>query len=513
MGEISFDRFAGVLVAAACADALGAGYEFGAPLPESDPVVMRGQGAFAPGEWTDDTAQMLALALAAGSPSVSLDSPEGEDAVAALLQEWYLSPARLKDIGIHSSAVFSAVATQPAEGLASRFFAAASAREAERPNSSGGNGALMRTAPVVLSLWSDPEAMVRVAMRLGSMTHDDQRSSEACAVWCLAIRRALLADAAWTGASIRDLRALVVSDVTAYLGAAAGEYWGQVLAHASERTPASYYGERPNNGYSVNALAAAWSAVASVPVRSSGSASPAAHLRLSVEAAVRGGGDTDTVACIAGALLGAMWGYSAVPLEWRRLVFGWPDFRDADLLRVADRLFRAAPGAGDTGAWPHADHVDYSTHPDRDSLAVHPFDPGVVLAGAGAAYGEVPLPFEVDAVVSLCRVGRRDLAWLDLDPSCHVEVRLIDSSRQADNPHLALVMADAADTVAALRAAGRRVLLHCVAAQSRTPSVAALYAVRHLGVPAEEALSAAVAALPAAAPASALADVVRSSAV
>lgn len=509
MGEVSFDRFAGVLVAAACADALGAGYEFGAPLLESELVVMRGQGAFLPGEWTDDTAQMLALALAAGSSSVSLDSPEGEDAVATLLQEWYLSPARLKDIGIHSSAVFSAVATQPASGLASRFFAAASAREAERPNSSGGNGALMRTAPVALALMSDPEAMVRAAMRLASMTHDDRRSSESCAVWCLAIRRALLADGAWTDASIRDLGTVLVSDVTEYLGAAAGEYWEQVLESATGRPPAAYYGERPNNGYSVTALAAAWSAVTSVPVPSHPSGS---HLRLAVDAAVRGGGDTDTVACIAGALLGAMWGYSAVPLEWRRLVFGWPDFRDADLLRVADRLFRASgagAGAGDVGVWPHADHVDYSTHPDRDSLALHPFDPGVVLAGAGAAYGEVPLPFEVDAVVSLCRVGRRDLAWLDLDPSCHVEVRLIDSPRRADNPHLDLVMTDAADTVAALRAEGRRVLLHCVAAQSRTPSVAALYAVRHLGVPPDEALSAVVGALPAANPASALADVVR----
>ena len=36
------------------------------------------------------------------------------------------------------------------------------------------------------------------------------------------------------------------------------------------------------------------------------------HLRRAIEAAVRGGNDTDTVACIAGALLGAMWGASAV---------------------------------------------------------------------------------------------------------------------------------------------------------------------------------------------------------
>ncbi|WP_343923289.1 hypothetical protein [Rhodoglobus aureus] len=42
-------------------------------------------------------------------------------------------------------------------------------------------------------------------------------------------------------------------------------------------------------------------------------------------------------------------------------------------------------------------------------------------------------------------------------------------------------------TKSALRADGHTVLLHCVQAQSRTPTVAALYAARHLGVPIEQA--------------------------
>ena len=61
----SSDRLTGVLLAAACADALGAGYEFGAPIDASNAVQMRGQGAFVPGEWTDDTAQLVAIAMAA----------------------------------------------------------------------------------------------------------------------------------------------------------------------------------------------------------------------------------------------------------------------------------------------------------------------------------------------------------------------------------------------------------------------------------------------------------------
>ena len=113
--EVTADRLTGILIGAACADALGAGYEFGAPVPASTPVTMRRQGSFEPGEWTDDTAQLLAIAMVAAE-GVDLRTVAGEDAVAARLQEWYLSPARLKDIGIHSAAVFGEVATLPTPG-------------------------------------------------------------------------------------------------------------------------------------------------------------------------------------------------------------------------------------------------------------------------------------------------------------------------------------------------------------------------------------------------------------
>ena len=67
------------------------------------------------------------------------------------------------------------------------------------------------------------------------------------------------------------------------------------------------------------------------------------HLRLALDAAVRGGDDTDTVAAIAGGLLGAVYGASAVPAEWRR---------------DAARLARACdPGPGGAG------------HPNREGGA------------------------------------------------------------------------------------------------------------------------------------------------
>lgn len=77
---------------------------------------------------------------------------------------------------------------------------------------------------------------------------------------------------------------------------------------------------------------------------------------------------------------------------------------------------------------------------------------------------------------------------------------LVDSADPAQNPHLGLVLRDAVEAVEALRADGRTVLLHCVQAQSRTPTVAALYGARLTGRPAGECLAEVQRVLPGAHP-------------
>ena len=59
-----------------------------------------------------------------------------------------------------------------------------------------------------------------------------------------------------------------------------------------------------------------------------------------LDAAVRAGDDTDTVAAIAGGLLRAAYGASAVPLEWRVLLHGWPWLRAHDLVDLAAAIAR-----------------------------------------------------------------------------------------------------------------------------------------------------------------------------
>jgi ADP-ribosylglycohydrolase len=62
------------------------------------------------------------------------------------------------------------------------------------------------------------------------------------------------------------------------------------------------------------------------------------HLVLGIEAAVRVGYDTDTVAAIAGGLLGARWGYSAIPKQWLEPLHGWPGYKADDLVKLADQI-------------------------------------------------------------------------------------------------------------------------------------------------------------------------------
>jgi protein-tyrosine phosphatase len=102
--------------------------------------------------------------------------------------------------------------------------------------------------------------------------------------------------------------------------------------------------------------------------------------------------------------------------------------------------------------------------------------------------------------VSLCRLGSNEVPVRGVEASDHVEVWLVDDIHPDKNPNLEFVLHDAAATVAALRAEGKSVLLHCVQAQSRTPTVAALYGAQVTGKTSLESLADIKQALPEAVP-------------
>ena len=462
------DRAAGVLLCMACGDALGAGYEFGPPLPSSTAVRMKGGGGFgwAPGEWTDDTSMAIPLARAAAA---GLDL-RNDTVLDGIVAEWVDWAKTAPDVGVQLRAVLSR--TEP---TASAVRTVAKAHH-DRHGRSAGNGSLMRTAPVALAYLHDPAALAEAARLVSSLTHFEADAGDACVLWCLAIRHAVLNGEL-------DLRIGLPS-----LPEDRRELWEGRFAVAETSRPADF----ARNGWVVEALQGAWSAIVTTP------ATDATHLRLALDAAVRGGRDTDTVAAIAGGLLGTRWGASAVPAEWTRIVHGWPGLTGADLVRLGSRATGDQTSVSDATA----ERFDYTYLGDVSTLVRHPHDDGLWLGAAGALDA---LPAEIDAVVSLCRVGT---SQVPARIRHHMEVRLIDDPDPTKNLNLDVVLLDTVHMIAALRAEGRTVLVHCAQAQSRTPSVGALYAALHKNVPIDRALAEVIRALPAAAPQRFLRDAV-----
>lgn len=103
------DRAAGVLLASACGDALGAGYEFDPPERIPAQVGMVGGGPFGwePGEWTDDTSMAWVIAEVVAS-GAELRDDEAQDQIAAGWHAWML---QAKDVGAQTRAVLTRAAS------------------------------------------------------------------------------------------------------------------------------------------------------------------------------------------------------------------------------------------------------------------------------------------------------------------------------------------------------------------------------------------------------------------
>lgn len=442
-------RIAGVLTGLAAGDALGAGYEFNPPMPASAPVGMIGGrlGNFAPGEWTDDTSMAVVIARALVTSRGALtDAACGE-----MVREWATWAQSAPDVGTQTRAVLRGArslahdAGREAPGAADALAVAEGLHQ--RTGRSGGNGSLMRTAPVALAfLDRTPAEAFEAASRVSALTHFETEAGEACGIWTVAIRHAVL-----TGElDVRVALPLLPDD--------RAEVWEERIRVAEARAPRDF----PDNGWVVEALQGAWSAIAGTS-GAGGDPDGPAHLRSALESAVRGGQDTDTVAAIAGSLLGAAYGVPAISNGWLRQLHGWPGLRARDLIGLGSAL---AGRRATEGQWPAVERMDYRQWDGAESgaLVAHPDDPGVLLGPAGAL-GTA----EYDAVVSLCRVGSAE-ARVD-SAADHAEFWLIDG----ENPYPEFTLRDAAETVRELRAEGKRVLLHCVRMESRTPTVAAFY--------------------------------------
>jgi ADP-ribosylglycohydrolase len=308
--EAQRDRTAGVLVGAACGDALGVPYEFAAVLPDTETprMIGGGLGPYRPGEYSDDTQMAVCIAQVTAA-GIDPRSAEGLDGIARWFLRWYREGA--SDIGAQTRQVLAATdeaCEDGAPGVAATM-RRISADLHNRTGRSAGNGSLMRTGPIGIAFLDDPHATAEAARAVSELTHHDPLAGDACVIWCEAIRHAV------THGTLDGVRAGV-----GLLPETHRDRWTAWLDEAEHHPPRHF---NPN-GFVVPALQAAWSAITHTGTLEQG-----------LVAAVRAGDDTDTVAAIAGALLGARHGLAVIPAEWRTAVNGWPGMAADDLAALA----------------------------------------------------------------------------------------------------------------------------------------------------------------------------------
>lgn len=270
------------------------------------------------GQPTDDSELALALARA-----ILHDGAFSEEGAAAAYGYWRGSHPF--DIGHTIGQATAAILTAGAHGESA---AAAARRAASR--SSESNGALMRQSVLAICGHTlDAAALDGLVRADTALTHPNRVCQDASAAFIVAL-------AAVIGEGL-DAEAAYARACKWNSAHGASPSVSQALAEARHGPP--HY--EPNVGHVIIALQNAFY-----------QALHASSVEDGVAATVLGGGDTDTNAAIAGALLGALHGARAIPAQWRQAVLScrplegasgvaqprphafWP----VDALVVAERL-------------------------------------------------------------------------------------------------------------------------------------------------------------------------------
>jgi ADP-ribosyl-[dinitrogen reductase] hydrolase len=283
------DRVVGSCLGLALGDALGAPFEFlrGRNVPDPLPALERPWLDLPPGSTTDDTAMArnLMRSLAARGGFDAADLAERH------LQWWRTDPP---DVGTITGRVLRRIH----EGMDATEAARVVWQE-RGPEVSAGNGSVMYSAPLGLAYAHRPDALLEVAPALSGLTHFDGRC-----------KTAVLAVTLTTAGLVRgdDTEIAVRAAVDAVLEREGGEELEFLVDAAGSKRQI----DGPDQGFCLFTAGIALQALLR-----------GGDAETELRRVVALGGDTDTNAAVAGALLGARDGVDGLPSVWlRRLLDG-----------------------------------------------------------------------------------------------------------------------------------------------------------------------------------------------
>jgi len=189
-----------------------------------------------------------------------------------------------------------------------------------------GNGAAMRIAPVGLFFWNDHARLREVAYLSSRITHSHVLGMEGAALQAMAIALAVAENPAMPLSSQSFLSRLI--------NFATEDVYRTKIAQFS-----TLLGQPEDRQEVVNRLGHGIEAFNSIPTAIFAFLAHPQDFVSTVIYAVSLGGDTDTIASMAGAIAGAYLGIDGLPSQW----LGQLENRDY-ISNLADRLWQAAPG-------------------------------------------------------------------------------------------------------------------------------------------------------------------------
>lgn len=287
------EKIKAVVIGHAVADALGVPVEFcgRAELTKNPVTDMRGFGTYSvpAGSWSDDTSMSVAAldSLASGKT----DYKE----IMENFKKWYFegeyTPTGVVfDIGGTCLGAINNYCTKP-------WLLPTECGHSDAY--SNGNGSLMRIHPFSLMLYygkAGEDEQDKIIEEASALTHAHERSKLACKIFTRVLFALLESGSKRAAAS-----ALKICSERYAASPEAGAYSRLFEKDFPELTEKMI----KSTGYVVDTLEAALWCLFTTESYSE-----------CVLKAVNLGGDTDTVAAVAGALAGALYGYSAIPQEW-----------------------------------------------------------------------------------------------------------------------------------------------------------------------------------------------------